>query len=774
MDFEFANEDANAPGEASDELIHAENEAIETDAKQESQNQDQDTSMVEDADDAKAEQPAAEKPTSDDAAPVSDNPLDAPDAPAPENAEEGGEDEEMADTKDDATPAAGATPAPAQTKAATEQVARNNLIDQNHAIILPSYSAWFDMHEIHALERKALPEFFNNRNRSKTPAVYKDYRDFMVNTYRLNPSEYLTVTACRRNLAGDVCAIMRVHSFLEQWGLINYQIDPDTRPSNIGPPFTGHFRITADTPRGLQPLQPAASTVTAGKALPATEKLAAGGKADLNLEVRRNIYDDKGKDVTPAKTEGSETNGEKSVEESLKQDGKQYFCYSCGKDCTRVRYHNSKNPPALATTPKPNKDQRYDLCSLCFQEGRFPSSTTSADYVKLENDNYRSVGDKEATWTDAELLLLLEGLEMFDDSWEQVADHVGSKTREECVLKFLQLEIEDKYLEETPTANGVGVQDLAYLSGGRLPFSQFDNPVMSVMGFLAGLADPATTAKAAGKSVDEMRKQLKQRIEAEAPSAAGAEKDKSADASAQPQEVKGEDSMDVDDTTSLATREPPTSHDLPTTALSLTAARSAALASHTERQLTNQVSAAVNLQLQKLELKLQQFSEMEALLQAERREIERSRQKLFLDRLQFRKRVRETEARFANMKLQQPQPSAEQPPQQNAVPEQREATQPTEASGSGAGSEAPQQPEPTSIFGQDNGDLGTAPESNEFESTFEVMEGMEGMEGMDDLLNMDDVEPTPEVAAVPQNDTDVPNSFEPVGEDAEGFMKHDL
>jgi len=80
------------------------------------------------------------------------------------------------------------------------------------------------MHEVHNLERKALPEFFNNRNRSKTPAVYKDYRDFMVNTYRLNPAEYLTVTACRRNLAGDVCAIMRVHAFLEQWGLINYQV----------------------------------------------------------------------------------------------------------------------------------------------------------------------------------------------------------------------------------------------------------------------------------------------------------------------------------------------------------------------------------------------------------------------------------------------------------------------------------------------------------------------------------------------------------------------
>lgn len=222
MDSEFANESARAPGEGSDELIRAENEAVEA---AQAESQDPDTSMVEDTEDAK---PSPDTHTGDklvggDAAPVSDNPLDAPEAPAPETADDAGEDEEMADTKD-ATPAADAAAPAAATKAVAEQSARSHLIDQNHAIILPSYSAWFDMHEIHNLERKALPEFFNNRNRSKTPAVYKDYRDFMINTYRLNPSEYLTVTACRRNLAGDVCAIMRVHAFLEQWGLINYQV----------------------------------------------------------------------------------------------------------------------------------------------------------------------------------------------------------------------------------------------------------------------------------------------------------------------------------------------------------------------------------------------------------------------------------------------------------------------------------------------------------------------------------------------------------------------
>jgi len=157
----------------------------------------------------------------------SDNPLDAPDGPTAETTRD---DEEMGDApkNESAQNGEGAGGADGtsevKTKESIENAAREHLISQTHSIVLPSYSTWFDMNTINSIERKALPEFFNSRNRSKTPAVYKDYRDFMINTYRLNPAEYLTVTACRRNLAGDVCAIMRVHNFLEQWGLINYQV----------------------------------------------------------------------------------------------------------------------------------------------------------------------------------------------------------------------------------------------------------------------------------------------------------------------------------------------------------------------------------------------------------------------------------------------------------------------------------------------------------------------------------------------------------------------
>lgn len=155
---------------------------------------------------------------------VSDNPLDAPSAP-PRNGD-APKDEEMADVKEGEQAVVGTTEEQVEkTKASIESQAREHLISQTHSIVLPSYSTWFDMHTINNIEKKGLPEFFNSRNRSKTPAIYKDYRDFMINTYRLNPIEYLTVTACRRNLAGDVCAIMRVHSFLEQWGIINYQVN---------------------------------------------------------------------------------------------------------------------------------------------------------------------------------------------------------------------------------------------------------------------------------------------------------------------------------------------------------------------------------------------------------------------------------------------------------------------------------------------------------------------------------------------------------------------
>lgn len=182
-----------------------------------------------------------------------------------------------------------------------EDVEDNNVTEQTHHIIIPSYSAWFDYNSVHIVEKRALPEFFNSKNKSKTPEIYLAYRNFMIDTYRLNPTEYLTSTACRRNLAGDVCAIMRVHAFLEQWGLINYQIDAESRPTPMGPPPTSHFHILSDTPCGLQPINPQKipQPLAASKALLDLDKKTTGEKKEGDPSAPPTVKQEPGSEVTP-------------------------------------------------------------------------------------------------------------------------------------------------------------------------------------------------------------------------------------------------------------------------------------------------------------------------------------------------------------------------------------------------------------------------------------------------------------------------------------------
>ncbi|KAH7371357.1 hypothetical protein BKA66DRAFT_424104 [Pyrenochaeta sp. MPI-SDFR-AT-0127] len=633
-----------------------------------------DTSMLEDP----AIKESSHEPSTATPAAVADNPLDAPDGPRPDAEDaDGQEDEEMGGVDDakkekEGEPAEAADPE-AQAKADLQSAARSHFVAQTYATIIPSYATWFDMRYIDYRERKALPEFFNGRNRSKTPAVYRDYRDFMINTYRLNPSEYLTVTACRRNLAGDVCAIMRVHAFLEQWGLINYQVDPQERPSNIGPPFTGHFRVTVDTPRGLQPFQPGpGSKVTDGKQNAATDRAASQqptAKSETKSLAGRNIYEANGKEASAepkdktANGEGATNGGSadvKDLEAAAKEPLKVINCFSCGVECTRVHFHETK-PSEQPGQTKSVGGLKRDLCPRCFVEGNFPSGTSSADFTKISNPESSAVAEAVEKWTEEETLLLLEGLEEFDDDWNRVADHVQTKTREQCVMKFLQLEIEDKYIEadlpETQSAapSAKFLRDLEYLSEGRVPIHHADNPILSVVSFLAGLAPANVTeaAVASGRSVGEMKRILQDKINKAptAPSEKGKEKEGEKSTPATDIKPEGGDAMDVDaaqdDSTALVTKDSTSSSNdsnpLVTLPFALSAARSTALASHEERHITRLVSGSVNLQLQKLQLKLAHFNDFEKLLSAERRDLQRRRQQLFMDRLNFQRRVRQLE-----------------------------------------------------------------------------------------------------------------------------------
>ena len=85
----------------------------------------------------------------------------------------------------------------------------------------PCPADWFDYNSIHALEADLFPEFHSGRT-YKTAELYQCYRNFMVDAYRKNPLRYLPFVSLRRVLRGDASCLLKIYSFLEEEGIINY------------------------------------------------------------------------------------------------------------------------------------------------------------------------------------------------------------------------------------------------------------------------------------------------------------------------------------------------------------------------------------------------------------------------------------------------------------------------------------------------------------------------------------------------------------------------
>ncbi|KAH8110490.1 hypothetical protein DFH11DRAFT_1842891 [Phellopilus nigrolimitatus] len=426
-------------------------------------------------------------------------------------------------------------------------------------------------------DTQMLPEFFNSRNRSKMPSIFKDYCDFMLNTYKLQPSEYLTFNACRRNLAGVVCAIMRDHVFLEQW------VNPKTRPATLIPPFTGHFRVILDTPRGLQSLH------SDTRPSPKDASAAMNGAANTgpsampgSSKLRSNIYQATAK--ASREVSSSEAKGLANGSSHPGPRGVSFSCDTCGVDCTPVRYHSLKN-----------KD--YVFCPPCYLDGLFPLSMFSGDFVKLTAPQsasaHRVNGNCDNGWSDQEILLLLEGVEMYDYDWSLTEEHIGTLSAQQCIR--------------------------------------------NVVAFLAGVVGPGVAAEAAKSVFHELTDGDKDKKDGEAEKTDGADKAndekvdeaiESTDLEQKPEshaELKPTSSKDIggsDDGMAVDAIDVVRAAHL---ALQTSAKVARALADAEATSVRTVLAQLIKLALSRLELKMGQFEEMETTLKEERRALEAQR-----------------------------------------------------------------------------------------------------------------------------------------------------
>lgn len=119
------------------------------------------------------------------------------------------------------------------------------------------------------------------------------------------------------------------------------------------------------------------------------------------------------------------------------------------------------------------------LCVDCFHEGRYVVGHSSIDFIRANSSKDFCDFDGDS-WTDQETLLLLEALEIYNDNWNDIADHVGTKSKAQCILHFIRLPMEDGILEniEIPSRS-VAPDALSKDDHGR-PFSNSNGDSASI------------------------------------------------------------------------------------------------------------------------------------------------------------------------------------------------------------------------------------------------------------------------------------------------------
>ncbi|XP_022768129.1 SWI/SNF complex subunit SWI3C-like isoform X2 [Durio zibethinus] len=312
--------------------------------------------------------------------------------------------------------------------------------------VVPMHSEWFSPATVHRLERQVVPHFFSGKSPEHMPERYMECRNHIVVRYMDNPEKRITVSDCQGLVDGinneDLTRIVR---FLDHWGIINYCAAAPSHES-----WNGGCYLKED---------PNGEVHVPSAALKSIDGLIKFDKPKCRLKAA-DVYS------------------------SLSCNNDDFFDLD-----NRIRERLSENHCSCCSQPIPTsyyqsqKEVDTLLCSDCFHDGRFVSGLSSIDFVRV--DSTKDYGDLDGeNWSDQETLLLLEAMEIYNENWNEIAEHVGTKSKAQCILHFLRLPMEDGLLEnmEVPSmpesaivSNGDGRGRLHSNMNGSLPGSSLQD-----------------------------------------------------------------------------------------------------------------------------------------------------------------------------------------------------------------------------------------------------------------------------------------------------------
>lgn len=465
---------------------------------------------------------------------------------------------------------------------------QNKRIRQTHTIIIPSYASWFNMKKIHQIERESLPEFFNTNHPSKSPKIYANYRNFMINSYRLNPNEYLTLTSCRRNLVGDVGTLMRVHRFLNKWGLINYQVNPQLKPgyaveklpngSAVGLPYTGDYHVQYDTPRGLFPFdtyKPSSDRIDVNK---------------LKQLVGHN----------PAST----TTTSDSISD-IKESGQ---------------------PPAKKQKIEENTNDGWSSAEV---------NKLAIAIKKYQNDWYK-ISKSLDNRTPQECILKFLKLPI-EDRFDDLSDEKDTKILR-YASNFPVSSVDNPVISNLTFMTQLVESEVAKAASKRAS-DKVDEIIVSNVKSIYGDGKPEAPKKQEVKEEPKEDTKATDEEKQNSPIEGAVEKESepTKTANGDMEVVEEEKETDQNGSVDSQTSSEDVLHDAAANTFGIVGGRSHLFANYEEREMNRLTSTIVNHQLSKLNVKLNKVSELEKVYERERRQLAQQQHKIFFDRLSLTK-----------------------------------------------------------------------------------------------------------------------------------------
>ncbi|WRX30185.1 SANT/Myb domain - like 10 [Theobroma cacao] len=540
--------------------------------------------------------------------------------------------------------------------------------------VLPMHSEWFSPASVHRLERQVVPHFFSGKSPEHTPEKYMECRNHIVVKYMDNPEKRITVSDCQGLIDGiNIEDLTRIVRFLDHWGIINYcATSRSHEPWNVG----SYLR---EDPNGEVHVPSAA--------LKSIDSLIKFDKPKCRLKAAdvyssSSCHDDDFSDL------------DNKIRERLSEN----HCTSCSQPIPTSYYQSQKEVDTL-------------LCSDCFHDGRFVSGHSSIDFVRVDSAKDYDDLDGES-WSDQETLLLLEAMEIYNENWNEIAEHVGTKSKAQCILHFLRLPMEDGLLEnvEVPSmpkstsvsngdvrgrlhsnmngsVSGPSLQDSD--SESRLPFANSGNPVMAMVAFLASAVGPRVAAACAHASLAVLSEDVQKegsgpgnRMNTEGVHSREGGFHGSIHQKEENSAVHGSFGQNEAEVHPLSAEKVKAAAKA---GLAAAAMKAKLFADHEEREIQRLSANIINHQLKRLELKLKQFAEVETLLMKECEQVEKARQRFASER------ARIVSARFgpAGVTSQTTLPGVASPMVNNSIGNNRQqvmSASPSQPSTSGYGS----------------------------------------------------------------------------------------